>query len=42
VYATDDPTRDHLGLPLLPDPPALLRPPPLLVDEEEDGYKDDP
>jgi hypothetical protein len=30
VYATDEPTRDHLGLALLP----LLRPTPLLPDEE--------
>jgi len=34
VYATDDPAGDHLGLALLPDPPPLLRPPPLLPDEE--------
>jgi hypothetical protein len=34
VYATDEPARDHLGLPLLPDPPTLLRPPPLLIDGE--------
>src|SRR5438067_12631745 len=25
VYATAEPIRDHLGLPLLPDPPTLLR-----------------
>jgi len=34
VYATDEPARDHLGLPLLPDPPPLLRPPPVLTDGE--------
>ncbi|EIT70513.1 hypothetical protein WQQ_06500 [Hydrocarboniphaga effusa AP103] len=34
VYTTDEPTRDHLGLPLLPDPPLLLRTPPLLPGEE--------
>jgi len=34
VYATDEPARDHLGLPLLADPPPLLVPPPLLPDEE--------
>jgi hypothetical protein len=34
VYAADEPARDHLGLALLPDPPPLLRPPPLLSDEE--------
>src|SRR6266576_45676 len=31
VYATAEPTRDHLGLPLLPDPPTLLRTPPRLL-----------
>jgi len=40
VYATDEPTRDQRGLallpdaPLLPDPLPLLRPPPLLPDQE--------
>jgi hypothetical protein len=34
VYTKDDPARDHLGLALLPDPPPLLRPTPLLGDEE--------
>jgi hypothetical protein len=34
VYTKDDPARDHLGLALLPDPPPLLRPTPLLADEE--------
>jgi len=34
VYATDEPAGDHLGLPLLPDPPTLVRPPPLLPDVE--------
>jgi hypothetical protein len=33
VYDKDEPARDHLGLALLPDPP-LLRPLPLLTDEE--------
>jgi hypothetical protein len=31
VYATAEPTRDHLGLPLLPGPPTLLRTPPRLL-----------
>src|SRR5207244_13031150 len=30
VYDRDEPARDHLGLPLLPDPPTVLRPPPLV------------
>lgn len=34
VYTRDEPARDHLGLALLPDPPPLLRPPPLLTDAE--------
>jgi hypothetical protein len=35
VYDTDEPARDHLGLALLLDPPPpLLRPTPLLPDEE--------
>jgi len=34
VYTTDEPARDHLGLALPPDPPMLLRPLPLLPDEE--------
>jgi hypothetical protein len=34
VYTKDEPARDHLGLALLPDDPALLRPTPLLPDEE--------
>jgi hypothetical protein len=34
VYTKDDPARDHLGLALLPDPQPLLRPTPLLADEE--------
>jgi hypothetical protein len=34
VYDTGEPARDHLGLALLPDPPPLLRLPPLLHDEE--------
>jgi exoribonuclease-2 len=34
VYATDEPAGDQRGLALLPDPPPLLRPPPLLPDEE--------
>ena len=34
VYNTDEPARDQRGLALLPDPPPLLRPPPLLPDEE--------
>src|SRR5579863_2547775 len=42
VYAMDEPARDHLGLTLLPDPPPLLRPPPLLADEECDGNEYDP
>jgi hypothetical protein len=33
VYATDEPARDQRGLALPPDPP-LLRPPPLVPDEE--------
>lgn len=37
VYDTDEPARDHLGLALLVAPPPLLRPPPLLPDEEYDG-----
>ncbi len=32
VYTTDELAGDHLGLPLLPDPPTLLRLPPLLPD----------
>jgi hypothetical protein len=42
VYATDEPACDHLGLPLLADPPTLLRPPPLLPDDEYDGDEYDP
>jgi hypothetical protein len=34
VYTTDEPARDQRGLALLPDPPTLLRPPPLLPDGE--------
>jgi len=34
VYTKDDPAGDHLGLALLPGPPPLLRPTPLLADEE--------
>lgn len=34
VSCTTGTTRDHLGLGLLPDPPTLLRPLPLLPDEE--------
>jgi len=34
VYATVEPAGDQRGLALLPDPPTLLRPPPLLPDEE--------
>ena len=34
VYDTDEPAGDQRGLALLPDPPPLLRPPPLLPDEE--------
>jgi hypothetical protein len=34
VYDRDELARDHLGLALLPDPPPLLRPPPLLPDGE--------
>jgi hypothetical protein len=34
VYATDEPAGDQRGLALLPDPPPLLRPPPLLPGEE--------
>jgi hypothetical protein len=34
VYATDEPAGDQRGLALLPDPPPLLRPPPLLADKE--------
>ncbi|CCE06779.1 hypothetical protein BRAS3843_1820005 [Bradyrhizobium sp. STM 3843] len=37
VRATDEPARDRLGLALLPDPPPLLRPPPLLPNEELAG-----
>jgi len=32
VYTKDEPARDHLGLALLP--PPLLRPTPLVPDEE--------
>jgi hypothetical protein len=31
----DEPARDHLGL-RMPEPPPLLRPPPLLPDGEYD------
>jgi hypothetical protein len=45
VYNTEEPARDHRGL-LLPDPPPLLRPPPLLPDEkwdmDEEEAEDDP
>jgi hypothetical protein len=34
VYDTDEPAGDQRGLLLLPDPPALLRPPTLLTDGE--------
>jgi hypothetical protein len=34
VYNTDEPAFDQRGFALLPDPPTLLRPPPLLPDEE--------
>jgi len=34
VYATDEPVGDQRGLALLPDPPPLLRTPPLLTDGE--------
>jgi len=34
VYITDELARDQRGLTLLPDPPTLLRPLPLLPDEE--------
>ena len=34
VYNTDEPALDQRGLELLPDLPPLLRPPPLLPDEE--------
>jgi hypothetical protein len=37
VYHADEPARDHLGFVLRPDPPPLLRPPPLPPDEEYDG-----
>jgi hypothetical protein len=33
VYATDEPAGDQRGLVLPPDPPPLLRLPPLLTDE---------
>jgi hypothetical protein len=32
VYITEEPALDQRGLPLLPDPSTLLRPPPLLTD----------
>jgi hypothetical protein len=37
VYTTDEPAGDHLGLPLLPELPPLLRLAQLLPDKERDG-----
>jgi len=37
VYNTTEPARDHPALPLLPDPPPLLRPAPPPPADEYDG-----
>jgi hypothetical protein len=36
VYTKDEPARDQRGF--VPDPPPLLRPPPLVPDEDGDEY----
>ena len=41
VYNTDEPTRDQRALPLLPDPPPLLRPPHYDKAEQPLGQADD-